>query len=197
MKKRNGEFRCVYAGPDFFDRKNGQKPDENELPAPENDELELEVRELEPEAERPSYPDSFKEGGEVPCEAEKRRNTMRILYAGPELRNKNNIRWDEPLMQAVYACPPMPPVSDECEQFVSCPNCGSVCGADTNFCANCGEKLLEMRKCSRCGTLLDEGANFCRNCGAPASDKGEETPKKPFLRKGFFARPKGSRDELV
>lgn len=197
MKKRNGEFRCVYAGPDFFDRKNGQKPDENKLPAPENDELELEVRELEPEAERPSYPDSFKEGGEVPCEAEKRRNTMRILYAGPELRNKNNIRWDEPLMQAVYACPPMPPVSDEREQLVSCPICGAVCSDGANFCASCGARLIKPRFCCECGNKLNEAANFCPSCGAKASDAGREPPKKPTLRKGFLARPNGSRDELV
>lgn len=191
MKKRNGEFRCVYAGPEFFARQNGESSDE-----PVN------IEPTEPEAqetERESYPESFKanENEDDRLEAKKRRARLRILYAGPEMLDRNNMHKGEPLMQAVYACPPLPSVSDECEQFVSCPNCGSVCGAATNFCANCGEKLLEMRKCSRCGTLLDEGANFCRNCGAPASDKGEEMPKKPFLRKGFFARPKGSRDELV
>ena len=229
--KKNGEFKCVYAGPDFFARKNGQKPDENDAREPEN--------------ERKSYPDSFKD---EQIEGKNRRNSMRILYAGPELRNKSKFRQGEPLMQAVYACPPMPPVSDEpqmmCvyagpemmsgklrpenlpgqfvpkqedtvmnelyagpemmeaalevrEQFAFCPNCGAKNNAAANFCSNCGEKLIKARFCLCCGNKLDDSANFCPNCGAKASSGGQEPPKKPILRKGFLARPKGSRDELV
>lgn len=178
--KKNGEFKCVYAGPDFFARKNGQKPDENDAREPEND--------------RKSYPDSFKD---EQSERKNRRNSMRILYAGPELRNKNNVPQGEPLMQAVYACPPMPPVSDECEQFAFCPSCGAKNNAAANFCSNCGEKLMKARFCLCCGNKLDDSANFCPNCGAKASSGGQEPPEKPILRKGFLARPKGSRDELV
>lgn len=196
MKKRNGEFRCVYAGPEFFARQNGQAPDDNEPSGVESGDN-TQAGEQQSENAPPSYPDSFKEGGEEPREAEKRRNTMRRLYAGPELRNKNNMRWDEPLMQAVYACPPMPPVSDEREQLVSCPICGAVCSDGANFCASCGARLIKPRLCCECGNKLDEAANFCPSCGAKASDAGHEPPKKPTLRKGFLARPKGSRDELV
>lgn len=253
MKKRNGEFRCVYAGPEFFARQNGQAPDDNEPSGVESGDN-TQAGEQQSENAPPSYPDSFKEGGEEPngseppIEAGRRRGTMRILYAGPELQKKNNMRRDGPLMQAVYACPPMPPVSDEpqmmCvyagpemmsgklrpkdlpgqfvknpddaamnevyggpdmtgaeldvrEQLICCPSCGCECNASANFCQSCGEKLVKPRFCAACGNSLDEAANFCPNCGAPASREGAEPPKKQTLRKGFFARPKGSRDELV
>lgn len=226
MRKRDGSIKCVYAGP----------------PIPTKDE-EKAAQNSETEEERKPYPDSF---AEEPISTSD--PTMMLVYAGPGMMNRRNTRKGEPLMQAVYACPPMRPVSDEpqmmCvyagpeimsgklrpdnmpgqflkddkdtamnevyagpemmegelevrEQLLSCPKCGFSCNAAANFCPNCGEKLLKQRYCSECGKSIDENANYCQSCGAPIPQAEAALPKKTTLRKGFFARPRGNRDELV
>ncbi|MBR5947522.1 MAG: zinc ribbon domain-containing protein [Clostridia bacterium] len=223
MKKRRGDIRCVYAGPEFFADKNGEKDENGEAP-------------------KKPYPDSFAADEENPVPE------MEGVYADPRMSEKNNMRRTEPLMQAVYACPPMRPVNDEpqmmCvyagpemmsgslrpknqrgqfvkpsdetvmnevyagpdmmerelefrEQLSACPKCGNNCNAAANFCPNCGEKLVKPRYCPDCGMLIDESANFCQNCGAPIPHAEAAPPRKTVIRNGFIARPKGSRDELV
>ena len=46
---------------------------------------------------------------------------------------------------------------------VICPECGESNAAGSNFCKNCGKKLLS--KCPKCGTSVEEGSGFCSNCG--------------------------------
>lgn len=247
MKKTNGRLRCVYAGPEFFARKNGETPDENGGNGSE--------------AERPPYPDSFKENeDEQPMECVYAGPSMgefldsddpmsSTVYAAPSIKAGGR----EPLMQSVYACPKPPPVSDKPqmrlvyagpeyfrkqrptmaplyaapvidrpaqapdaamsevyagpelmergdaplqERVSECPSCGFTNIASAKFCQNCGEKLGLCRICTSCGAKVSEGANFCIECGASIPELEPRT-KAPHIRKGFIARPKGTRDELV
>jgi len=55
----------------------------------------------------------------------------------------------------------------------SCPNCGSNCPEGTNFCPECGTKLLApapagKRFCTSCGTEITPGSAFCTSCGTRA-----------------------------
>ena len=52
-------------------------------------------------------------------------------------------------------------IKTESEKF--CMKCNHSNPKDSNFCAECGYKLLLA--CSKCGTIPSVGANFCRECG--------------------------------
>ena len=259
-KKRSGEFTCVYAGPDFFARKNGEKSDENsepqvnDTPGSKDDESSSEAG----EAENAAYPDSFKEE-DAPA--------MERVYAGPDMPKSRDRRRVGPIMRAVYACPPMRPVSDdppmmavyagpdimsgrirpkdmpgafapkpsdppmhdvyagpdmwadrkpdEPGEQLACPRCGAASAPGMNFCPNCGipfEAASAKRFCSECGRECAPSDRFCSDCGsklngastastAPAAPAAPAAPEKPqrsaVKRKGFIARPRGNKDELV
>ena len=58
-----------------------------------------------------------------------------------------------------------------------CLKCGSMFDDYTNFCPNCGEKLVDDQpRCPSCGTPFAEGDKFCKNCGAKL--EAEEAPKE-------------------
>ncbi|MBR3298823.1 MAG: zinc ribbon domain-containing protein [Clostridia bacterium] len=247
-KKRSGEFTCVYAGPDFFARRNGEKADENTEPEV-NDTPGSKDAEGSSEGgavEEPDYPDSFKEEDEP---------VMQRVYAGPDMPKSRDRRRVGPIMRAVYACPPMRPVSDdppmmavyagpdimsgrikrkdmpgafapkpsdpsmnevyagpdmwdasqpdEPGEQLACPRCGAPAAPGMNFCPNCGipfEAASAKRFCSECGRECAPSDRFCSACGsklygAPAAP---EKPQRPAIkRKGFIARPRGNKDELV
>jgi len=52
-----------------------------------------------------------------------------------------------------------------------CPNCGAVNPAGTNFCQECGTRLMApasvpaKRFCPNCGTEIAAGQRFCCGCG--------------------------------
>lgn len=58
-----------------------------------------------------------------------------------------------------------------------CAACGCRCGAEENFCTECGERLPEKnlyeqsvagkRRCTECGSLLGDARRFCPICGTP------------------------------
>lgn len=251
MKNRR-EFRCVYAGPEMF----GGTKDDNDADNANNADN---ADNAENGNERPPYPDSFKEDG--------RESPLGRVDGDPKEPEKDGMRRGEPLMQAVYACPPLPPVSDgapeppafgkhrmRCvyagpemfknrdrrppmapvyaapvpsspmpsapeagmnevyagpdmternglpvqERIENCPKCGFFNNASAKFCQNCGEKLMRIRICPACGLELAENAGFCSECGAQLDESDPATrAKMPHIRKGFVARPKGTRDELV
>lgn len=50
------------------------------------------------------------------------------------------------------------------EQQVKCPNCGTLCPDDAQFCPQCGHPLKQADTCRQCGAPLN-GARFCPQCG--------------------------------
>lgn len=72
------------------------------------------------------------------------------------------------------------PVKVSRDEDSSCPNCGTIVGAEEKFCTSCGTKLevtqrrSEERSCPSCGTENSPGAKFCRSCGAPLGDRPTE-----------------------
>ena len=47
-----------------------------------------------------------------------------------------------------------------------CHNCGQKNDDNSNFCINCGTKLIkESIKCPKCGKINELDSNFCENCG--------------------------------
>lgn len=56
-------------------------------------------------------------------------------------------------------------------QIISCPVCNASVSSITNFCPNCGEKMIiEKIKCPYCNTAMDETARFCPECGKRRSE---------------------------
>lgn len=49
------------------------------------------------------------------------------------------------------------------EGEIACPNCKSHNPADSQFCKNCGTKLINS--CPNCGAHVDANMNFCNKCG--------------------------------
>jgi membrane protease subunit (stomatin/prohibitin family) len=49
-----------------------------------------------------------------------------------------------------------------------CPKCNAQVPAGSKFCSNCGASIVAST-CSKCGTALAPGAKFCANCGEPAN----------------------------
>lgn len=47
----------------------------------------------------------------------------------------------------------------------TCPNCGTKCADDQNFCKVCGTKKPEPRRCPGCGAEINAQDTFCTNCG--------------------------------
>ncbi len=52
-----------------------------------------------------------------------------------------------------------------------CSNCGTVLGADQDFCPKCGtaKGFVQKNICSKCGRELQEGEAFCSKCGQKTS----------------------------
>ncbi|WP_041607689.1 zinc ribbon domain-containing protein [Halobacteroides halobius] len=50
---------------------------------------------------------------------------------------------------------------------IKCEECGKNVSADTNYCVNCGNRVIEDNKkeCPNCQELIDEKAKFCVKCG--------------------------------
>lgn len=47
-----------------------------------------------------------------------------------------------------------------------CPNCKKINDNSSNFCINCGTKLMnDSIKCLKCGEINEPESNFCINCG--------------------------------
>ena len=60
-----------------------------------------------------------------------------------------------------------------------CPNCGNQNDDTTNFCINCGTKLItDSLKCSKCGEINEFNSNFCINCGNNLKENKESTRKE-------------------
>jgi Putative virion core protein (lumpy skin disease virus) len=55
------------------------------------------------------------------------------------------------------------------EMARTCSSCGSNCPEGTNFCPECGTKIISppagRRFCSNCGTEIPPGGIFCGSCG--------------------------------
>lgn len=67
---------------------------------------------------------------------------------------------------------------------IECEECGEYIAADTNYCINCGSKIIEAgrRECSECQAVISEEVKFCPNCGQEMTSEvefytacGEET----------------------
>lgn len=158
MKRRNRRFECVYAGP----------------PMPQNDKKN-DGSEAEAGAKKP-YPECFFEDEPAPNEP-----AMLCVYAGPDMMSSRAKKAKEPLMQAVYACPPVrAELGAEMNEVYAGPD------------MFCDREERTPIFCPKCGFKCAKSANFCSNCGA--SLKPDKQQKR---RRGFFARPKGNRDELV
>lgn len=46
-----------------------------------------------------------------------------------------------------------------------CPSCGYICSNDSEYCNQCGTKILVKIYCSNCGVKLEANAKFCHKCG--------------------------------
>jgi len=85
------------------------------------------------------------------------------------------------------------------EKQIVCPNCKAVLTEETNFCMECGHKIvkpLEINKpksepnpkpqknnCINCGKEYEADEKFCSNCGTPKDKVSSEItpkPKKPI-----------------
>ena len=50
--------------------------------------------------------------------------------------------------------------------MVFCQDCGKLNDNSSNFCINCGAKLIKKPiKCLKCGEINESDSNFCINCG--------------------------------
>jgi len=50
--------------------------------------------------------------------------------------------------------------------MVFCQDCGKLNDNSSNFCINCGSKLIKKPiKCLKCGEINESDSNFCINCG--------------------------------
>ena len=58
-----------------------------------------------------------------------------------------------------------------------CLKCGATFSDETNFCSNCGEKLVSANFCPQCGKEVSEGSRFCPNCGANLGVAKEVKPE--------------------
>lgn len=62
------------------------------------------------------------------------------------------------------------------QQANCCPNCGAYCPEGSNFCLECGSKLVKPEStkkfCTNCGGEITQGQRFCTECGT----KVVETP---------------------
>ncbi len=194
---RNRSFECVYAGPDMLEGIGKKNADgENGSGEPE----------------KKPYPDSFMQEDEPQQQEtqQPRQPQMKLVYAGPSMRPRTD---NMPIMQAVYACPPS--VHKNAGQFFEKkpsmqrvydgPRVRRGADAEMNEVYAGPGMMGELGFCGACGAKLNENAKFCSNCGARVGAAGEsdssgqaQPPKKPgMIRKGFIARPKGNRDELV
>jgi DNA-directed RNA polymerase subunit RPC12/RpoP len=70
-------------------------------------------------------------------------------------------------------------------EYVYCPSCGAKNEAGAIYCANCGEKLPELRTeynyCPKCGDKIDREEAYCSNCGYRLVDVGK-TPGEDYGR---------------
>ncbi len=57
--------------------------------------------------------------------------------------------------------------------MVECPKCGNEV-EDSNFCDNCGEKIVKVKNCPKCNAELGEKSIFCPNCGTKVNDDSSE-----------------------
>ena len=55
-----------------------------------------------------------------------------------------------------------------------CLKCGQSYPDNTNFCPECGEKLVEEIVCPKCGAPIAEDDKFCKACGAKLSQEVEK-----------------------
>lgn len=63
---------------------------------------------------------------------------------------------------------------------ITCPNCGEIIPAETNFCPFCGTKIEHRRGgfCRKCGAPLEPDAKFCVMCGTPVVSDNVEMVNK-------------------
>lgn len=73
---------------------------------------------------------------------------------------------------------------------MNCLKCGSLCDADSRFCANCGSVLPEENKntvfCGTCGTKLSSDDAFCGNCGSAINGAAPVIPAAPAISDTVF-----------
>lgn len=51
------------------------------------------------------------------------------------------------------------------DREIECTECGEIVDSESEFCKNCGKKIMIEPQCTSCGRLLDEDINFCPGCG--------------------------------
>lgn len=57
---------------------------------------------------------------------------------------------------------------ETCEAEMNiCPSCGAHVSANSKFCPNCGNKMINEYKCPSCGHVQKEKMKFCPECGSP------------------------------
>jgi membrane protease subunit (stomatin/prohibitin family) len=49
---------------------------------------------------------------------------------------------------------------------IACPKCQTQVPAGSQFCSNCGNKMLSMSQCPKCNNQVPAGSKFCSNCGS-------------------------------
>ena len=54
-------------------------------------------------------------------------------------------------------------MSGQASGQIKCPTCGKYVVAGSNFCSECGGKIIAS--CSKCGKTLTPGSKFCPDCG--------------------------------
>lgn len=171
-----GPIRCVYAGPEYFAKRNHpeepvfeavyagpdmmdgtESPDDPDSPEPDDTQTEeMNGEESGPEEEK--RPEAA--GGETPYPNQDMRgpdpNQFMTVYAGPQYFTDYSL--NSPI--GAFAPQPMTP-----EPRKTCPQCGYSAKAKDNFCTKCGFRFPKDF-CPQCGAKLFEGAKFCTECGA-------------------------------
>ena len=71
--------------------------------------------------------------------------------------------------------------TNQYQETVNCPKCGSLNKKSDKFCSNCGEKIITEITCPNCGSTIPSSSKFCSECGQPIGNKscskcGKENP---------------------
>lgn len=145
IKRRPGPALTVYAGPEYFAKKN----------KPQN----------EPGAEQPASAEfeGVYAGPEPPVEVKNGPpydpSQFMAVYAGPEF-------FSGPDSRPAGAFAPVPNGPDEPCLKTYCPQCGKEISPFDKKCGACGYEF--ERICSSCGAACPSSSKFCPECGTPA-----------------------------
>lgn len=187
------DIKCVYAGPEYFERKAKEKVEKE--PEPDDTPIECvyagpeyfnpgmleEELKVEPAEENPQEAESGKETVNEP-EKPVRDDPAKYagVYAGPAQMGGNFRDLNQYMM--AYAGPsnsgqigmfvnsngpigfPMTGMPAP-EQTKKCPACGREGKISDKFCAGCGARFPEAKFCPGCGAKCTDGMKFCTECG--------------------------------